>query len=304
MSVKKQELPRNKRKPGGVNFVLTDRDVEILKCLARYRYLQTSQIQRLIFPENKSIQSARRRLKILFHNKIVGRIEPFAPIGRGTAEVVYCLDKLGYETLDAICVEVKAMRKQKQVKYGFLQHAIDVSEFRIHLEIATNQSSSIQLHRFVADHELKTTTQEAIGKKRYKLFDSVYHTGSRQSYTVYPDALIIFRGRGEYEQHQKLYFLEIDRGTEGMKTIQEKVIGYSIYQRENIFKKYGDFADFRVLFQTTSPKRAANMRKALTNLDGQQFCWITDVKKVDESSILTGEIWVDHELNRRRIVKA
>ena len=127
---------------------------------------------------------------------------------------------------------------------------------------------------------------------------------NKQSYTVYPDALIILRGKGEYAKFQKLYFLEVDRSTEGLRIIQDKVIGYNLYRRENVFKKFGAFDDFQVLFQAPSQKRAGNIRQALTDLEGTESVWVTSADQVTEDSILGSTIWTDHMLVPQRLLKS
>ncbi len=72
-------LPRFERQPG-VPFVLTERDIEMLKVINRYRYLRTGQIKRLVFPDNASLQSTRRRLRGLYHNGSMNRMVPEAEV--------------------------------------------------------------------------------------------------------------------------------------------------------------------------------------------------------------------------------
>ena len=45
-------LAKFKRSPDRVAFQMTDRDIEILQALNRYRYLRTGQIHELLFGEN------------------------------------------------------------------------------------------------------------------------------------------------------------------------------------------------------------------------------------------------------------
>lgn len=300
---KKKHLSKHKREPSGIKFVLTDRDIEILKAVNRCRYLKTSQIKKLVFADNKTIQPTRRRLKYLYHNKFLDRVVPFVQIGKGEAETAYFLDKEGTELLKDSEEEIYVYSKTGQVKHHFLSHALGISEFRINLEIALKNHTVIDLKRFTADFEIKAHTKEAVGKKIYKLFDEVTHPINKGRYIVYPDALIVFQGKGKYSEYQKLFFLEIDRGTEGLSRIQNKIVGYHIYFQQKIFTKFGKFKDFTILLQTNSTKRAQNIRKSLTDLNGTQFLWITTHNKANEKTILHNPIWQDHELNMRSLLK-
>ena len=295
----------SKRNPtAGVRFTLTGRDVEMLKTIERFRYIRTGQLHRLHFPKGSTLQGIRRRLKYLFHNRYVGRVEPFVQIGHGSAETAYHIGREGVKLLEELGVETTYYRKANQVKHQFLHHALDISEFRVHLELALRDHAVVQLHRFTADFELKARTDAAVGRRRYKLYDEIVHPVNKQSYTVYPDALIILRGKGEYAKFQKLYFLEVDRSTEGLRIIQDKVIGYNLYRRENVFKKFGAFDDFQVLFQAPSQKRAGNIRQALTDLEGTESVWVTSADQISEDSILGSAIWTDHTLAPQRLLKS
>ncbi len=288
-----------------IRFRLQSRDIEILKVINRYRYLRMNQIKRLVFPENRSPQSARKRLKYLFHNRFLGRINPFVQPGAGQPDTAYFLEKDGAQLLAEQCPdeEIFFYGKSARVQYAFLNHALELSEFRMYLEIALKNYPRVELGRFIADFELKSHFDRAIGKNRYKLFHEVEHPIDHRRYVVYPDGLIILKGTGEYAHHQKLYFLEIDRGTEGLRRIQEKIIGYHLYKTQGVFHKFGKFRNFKVLIQTTSPKRVQNMRKALTNMDSSHLVWITDREKVWENSVLHEPIWLDHELNLKSVIK-
>ena len=88
-----------------------------------------------VAPENKSIQSTRRRLKYLFHEGFLGRISPFIQVGQGSAETAYYLDKAGINFLQEY-EEVFVYSESGQVKHHFLNHALDLSEFRVNFEIA------------------------------------------------------------------------------------------------------------------------------------------------------------------------
>lgn len=168
-------LSRRKRQPKAVAFKLVERDLEILRTLVRYKYLRTSQIKRLHFSENASIQSARRRLKYLFHHGYVGRIEALVKPGSGAAETAYFIKAKGIEFLDDEFPNLVLPKKRDRVKPQYLNHALDVSEFQLVLEQALQDHPTAELHRFVADHELKDKASKAVGRQRYKLFDQVQH---------------------------------------------------------------------------------------------------------------------------------
>jgi len=288
----KTYLPRDQRQ--AISFCLTERDIEILKAVNRYRYMRTSQVWRLIFPDNKTTQAPTRRLKYLYHNGFLSRIQPLMRPGQGSGEMCYHLAREGEKLLQECDEKVRHYNKSGTAKHIFLQHALDLSEFRVNLELALKESQIARLHRFVCDFEIKEKTDSAIGKYRYKLYHECIHPLTRERFVVYPDGLIVLHGVGKYEEFQTLYFLEIDRGTESLSRIRDKVIGYELYRQNNIFKKFGEFKRFKVLLQTNSKKRAENIRKHLIGQAGEDLIWVTYVDQVEEHTIVKAPIWVTH----------
>jgi hypothetical protein len=298
-----KRLATRHREPA-VAFALTARDLDILRAVHRCRYLKTSQIQRLVFPDCRTVQSARRRLKYLYHNGYLGRVAPLLVFGKGGGETAYYLDRPGAELLAGEGDPSLAVARAGRVQHRFLEHALDLAEFRVQLERALLAHPVVTLQRFTADFELKAHTEAAIGKKRYQLYDDVVHPTNRQRYIVYPDALIVLQGKDAFADFRRLFFLEIDRGSEGLHVIRDKVIGYNLYRRLDVYKKFGPFDRFRVLLQTSSPRRAAHLRTALTDLEGADLVWLTDVFQVREQTLLAAPIWTDSAGVARTLLKA
>jgi hypothetical protein len=290
-------------------FRLTERDWGILRMLNRYRYARTSQISRLLFPATASPQMARRRLRNLADPayRYIERIEPYVQIGNGSAECAWHLDRSGKELLRALGDELVAYPRNKRggrVKHDFLAHALDLSEFRLVLELALRNHPVIGLHRFTGQHELKRHVTAAIGADAYQLYDRVTdpHAIQGQSYKVDPDALVVLQGKGRFADARQLYFVETDRGTEGLGRLRDKVIGYGLYHELAVYRKYGDFVGFLVLFQVPSPRRADNLRRALAATRGAELVWITDSARVTEATVLSAPIWLDHRGERKAIL--
>jgi hypothetical protein len=278
-------------------FRLTDRDIAILRVVGRYRYLRTGQIKRLLFPENTTKQSVLRRLRCLADPAwdYLRKIQPYVQAGRAAPETAYFLGRAGAELLEARGEPAPAYARGNpgRVRHLFLEHALELSEFRVNLELALRGTPSVALQRFTADFELKEQSAKGMGLKGYKLYHTVVDAPSRRSFEVYPDALIILRGTGEYASVQRLYFLEIDRGTERLEQVRQKILGYHCFREQGVFRKYGRFHQdrFRVLLQTSSPKRAANLRALLRGSDGEDLVLITAAEEVREDTILKQPVW-------------
>lgn len=286
-------LSKFKREPKKLApFVVTDRDVKIMRALGLYRYLSVSQIRRLFFPTSINAQAANGRLKKLFHTSFIQKVSPYTRLGDPQAEFVYFLDKKGARYLDDLGFPSTTWRKAKDVKQQFLQHALDLSDFRINLELGLKQQELVRLDTFIPDFQMRRGAQQYASKHRYELYTELVSPTNRRSYVVYPDAMIVLTAELDGQRFDSLYFVEIDRGTHGLEKLREKIHGYHLYHTKGLHKQLvSSVNDFTVLFQTTSPKRVRNLQEMLTGYIGSERVWMTDYGQVDQNSLLFEPIW-------------
>ncbi|MEM7241239.1 MAG: replication-relaxation family protein [Pseudomonadota bacterium] len=298
-----QKFSKSGRRNASVKFVMTERDTEILRALGEYRYLRTGQISRLIFPNNNTVQSARRRLKYLYHAGYIGRIQPMEDQPLGATELAYFLEKAGRELLDDDSLPNFSLKQH--VKPLFLRHALQVSEFRLQWTQATEAEQNIYLHRVIMDSELKQHTEGLIGKKRYRLFDELHDPIGKRKLVVHPDLLLIMRAElPSGKESKRLFLVEIDRGTEGLRVIADKLTGYHLYRRERVFKKFGSFDNFRVLIQTTSEKRAQNIASIAKDFSEVLDVWVVENNRASAKSVLRKPIWINSKNSpKKKILK-
>lgn len=290
--------PRTAAKAGSpVPLQLTPRDLEILRAVHRYRYLRTGQIKRLLFPESTTFQSARRRLRKLAHPawRYLIRIGRAGQAGETAPEAAFCLGVAGVAMLNSCGDElIPYPRSRGGYEHLFLEHALAISEFRLALELGLKAEPDICLHRFVHEDELKTHLRRVISKDAYKLFHRFTHPRSRREYLVHPDALIVL-ATGDEAAARRLYFLEIDRGTESLRLLADKVTGYRLLKQSGAFRKFGNFADFLVFLVTNSERRARNIRSTMTDIPGEADIWIAVDTAISKTTVLSGAVWLDHE---------
>jgi hypothetical protein len=284
---------RNKRSKGGMAFRLTGRDMGIIQAVNRYRYLRSGQINRLFFPENTSKQSCQKRLKYLFHNGYLDRIFPYVQLGTeekdASSDVAYRLDKQGVTYLEDSGEEVIFPTRKRRVRHEFLRHALDLSEFRVCLELGLAALPGYQLRLFVPDFLQKEGATGLTGLRRYRLYDEIRDPATGEMVVFYPDAMMVLEATGA--DARRLYFIEIDRGTEGLQTIRRKMRAYQLYARNRVFAKLGKFQNFTVLFQTSSERRAANMVRLVAEMDSGLQVLVTHAAAVTEKTLLTEPVW-------------
>jgi hypothetical protein len=185
---------------------------------------------------------------------------------------------------------------------GLPQHALAISEFRLALELGLTAEPGLRLQRFVHEEELKTHLRRVTGKDAYKLFHRCVHPRSGREYLVHPDALFVLAA-GEEAAARRLFFLEIDRGTEAPRLLADKTAGYRLLRESGACRKFGDFSGFLVLIVTNSARRAERLRKALIDVPGEEDVWIAADTEISKDTVLNGTVWLDHEGRRQAILR-
>lgn len=99
-------ISRSQREPNRIRFALVTRDQEIIEFVNYSRYATTSPIKRYVFPENRSPQSCRPRVKALFHHGYLERVQPLVTPEKGSSEIAYCLGDQGREVLKGRDIEM------------------------------------------------------------------------------------------------------------------------------------------------------------------------------------------------------
>ena len=97
---------------------------------------------------------------------------------------------------------------KSQVSPLFLAHTLEVSEFRINLEIALKSNAKAKLKKFISEFELKANFHTFQDHQRFKIFHKE-HSLDGKDYPVYPDALFIIQARAS--DYKEFFFVEINK---------------------------------------------------------------------------------------------
>ena len=81
------------------------------------------------------------------------------------------------------------------------------------------------------------------------------------------------------------FFLEVDRGTEGGKIIQDKISRYIEYAESGSYERQFAAKPFRVLFVAASRRRAESLLK-ITAAQTNKIFWITSWDRFKKAKIL------------------
>jgi len=280
-----------------VQFQMTKRDYEIIKAVNRYRFLQTFQIAKLV---SSPVQTIRRRLKLLYKSFFLNRYRPFIRVGDPKPPFAYYLGPEGARLLTERGEDVYSYPKSGKVKHQFFSHALDLSDFRLSLELAirhhkkvgsplfvsyfeqwreredeaeaqTNESGQPGTTTVVTEQTISPKASQRIGYERFRIFFA-FRSQRNERVVLYPDGLFVLQVKDK-PQIKALFLLEIDRSTEGLSVIRKKLIVYSQWYKTNQFQAFGDFGrnqdgserGFKLLIQCKSQKRVHSLVKAIKN---------------------------------------
>lgn len=170
---------------------LSTRDAQIIRYVARFRQLSTSQIARLVFHENKSDEPHKRVLLRLSENKVLHRVERrmVGGSGSGSGQYVYSLGVNGFRFL---VPRGGKFTPARTVNY----HSLSIGEAYVRL-VEAERTGAIEIRRYaVESRDIEINGVE-----------------------IRPDLEVEYLRWGE-RQH---LWAEIDLGTEDTRQLREKI---------------------------------------------------------------------------------
>jgi Replication-relaxation len=190
------------------------RDLAVLQCLAELRFVTGGQLTRRCFADDPdpavSGRAARRALLRLVRLGLLARLpRQVGGVRAGSAGFVYHLGPSG-QRLSAERGWQPEQRRRRSLTPGtlFLQHSLAIAELHTQL-VEADRSRRFELLELTAEPSC------------WRSYDGL----GNQRTSLKPDSYVRL-GLGDYEHS---YFLEIDRGTEGWRTIVRQLTSYTAY---------------------------------------------------------------------------
>lgn len=277
-------LPRYIRSPEKApRLLLQERDIAMLEDMWHHRLLTTSQIELLRQSDARldlrfvSRLTLTRRLKLLFHHQYVQRI--VRPMAKGSLEPVYVLDNRAARVLRQRHGDVSVRSPSQMPKTLALDHLLGINQVRVTLTAAiANRKGGprVELVSWLYNDAVKFSVVVAAPADR-----------SRRV-TLIPDAFFSLR----VPPQRLFYFVEVDLGSETLKTLVAKCQAYVRYWQSGGFGR--DFTvppqvAFRVLFVAPTQKRARSIESAIRTLEaGRTMFWTTTQAQITPASMLEG----------------
>lgn len=274
----KKILPRYQRlfqeKP---SLVLQERDIEIIKAVYEYRFLNSELIKALFKGSERGILL---RLQKLFHHGYLDRLK-----GLVSHPIVYALGDRGADLLSESSGldrgQIIWRKKNQEVKEYYLGHTLQIANFRATLTLALKDKPKTKIISWLPEREIKDEVMIKEG----------YYRKIRAP--LIPDAFLTIEDKEDLLN----FFLECDRSTMTQERFLNKMKAYWYYWKENQHKKKLEIDSFRVLTITKSQERKENLRELTKQADdrknGSEMFWFTSEENYnlkDPQSILK-PIW-------------
>lgn len=239
---------------------LSERDIAVARSVAEHRFLTAAHVEQLHFVEHASSESGsrvcRRVLARLARDRVLARLaRRVGGVRAGSASYVYALGPVGARLLGRPSRVVEPSEQ-------FLNHTLAIADARLQL-LAASRTGRFELLRV------------EIEPRCWRRWLGV--GGARE--IVRPD-LHVVTGSGEFED---LWFLEIDRGTEGPVALIRKCRAYEAYWRTGVEQQaHGAFPV--VVWVTPDEERARKIRSVTTRNSGlkQDLFRVVSVAGLDE----------------------
>jgi len=252
--------------------MLTERDVNLLKALHKFRFLSSAQAKRA--GGFTSMDTARFRLRVL---RGLGMVKCFKHL---TGEHVHFISNDACEFIGK-----PALNMRPPQSLLFVQHLLDTVDFWMALMLSPLRRQEQVGAGFIPYFYNKPGSQSAA-----KIIQA--RAGNGKRYT--PDgAMVLHRKSGEGTP--QLFFVEIDRGTSAPKRVEEALNFYYRYLAGGEFRVHykrlynHDFEYFRILVVTNDAGRMERLRALDIPEDFRKFLLFTDGYGEDP----LGRVWVN-----------
>lgn len=267
---------------------ITERDLQILKHLRRYKFLVTKQIRSLCFPNDKDGSVARDRLRKLEKHGLVQRrrAEVANPFSSNTMPV-WLPTEDGCSALALECNDTSWLLDippSTRAWQNFAHYAC-VSDFHIQLDQAITQQNRVVLPELIFEHDLLDNAKHDASEK-FRL-NTIVQTSPRKIVCA-PDSAFEL----QVDSYRRAYYVELERGSDTpVRAIAKKHQGYfHLNQTEKYKLHFPQAQDMRVLFIAPTSSWRDALKKAAADKPGAELYLFLSLEDVSPDSILHGEI--------------
>jgi Replication-relaxation len=251
-------------------FQITERDVEIVRQVARHRFLRSTHISQLLDASHKKILE---RLSPLYHAGYLDR--PRAQLeyhvrGGGSAPLVYALGNRGAQLLAARdgygAADVDWAYKNSETGREFILHTLAIADVRVALAVACHRHGGISLiHQDQLLESLPAETRAARNPWAWRV--RAPHNGGFAEIGILPDIVFALKFP---DGRRRAFFVECDRGTMPVErsnldqtSMVRKFLAYEATRKQGLHSQRFGWKAFRTLIITSNTDRITNMRAVI-----------------------------------------
>jgi DNA-binding Lrp family transcriptional regulator len=303
--------PRFRRASEPPAFRLTNDDIEIVRLLARHRFLRSTHIAALV---GRSLDAVNGRLNGLFHHGYIDR--PRAQLDyyptAVSAPIAYALANRGARLLKQhgiVFANLEWSRKNHEAGRPFIEHQLEIMDFYVALQTAMRARNDA---RVIHSDEMIATLPDRSFAARLLLRVKLRDQGAVHEIGVVPDLVFGIRLASGAQYN---FIVEIDRGTMPIvrsdirqTSFARKMHAYLAAHAARMHERHFGWKTFRVLTVTTDDNRMRTMMDALRRLrvarspDAQLFYFATrgDMRAADPLT----RPWCDGNGHAARLISA
>ena len=264
--------PRFRRAAEPPPLRLTDDDVEIVRQLARHRFLRSTHIAALV---GRSLDRANDRLHKLFHAGYIDRPRAqldYYPTGGGSP-FVYALADRGARLLierdGTDFSNVEWTRKNRLAGRPFIDHQLEIMDFYVGLQVAAQGRNDVQVIH--ADELVASFPDQVFSATNpFALQTRINHHGTMLNVGLIPDLVFGLRFP---DGSRRCFMVEIDRGTMPITrsnlmqtSFERKMRAYLSAHAARQHERHFGWKTFRVLTVTSDQYRVQSMQEALAGI--------------------------------------
>lgn len=264
-----------------------ERDVEVLRSLARYYVLNRAQIQRLHFKTNQGDRIARRRLQELLSERLINRTQVQVLVPGSSPAPAYYPSPKGCDFLHSATGDDRYLLTPTQTPNSHhLYHWLAISDVHIALDEAL-KTSDAECPEWLNEWDVANKDAEA-PEKRYRIYTLIQ---TAPKLVCAPDAAFLLSVRSM----TKVHYLELDRGTSGVKQVaSSKTPGYAAMAERALHLRHFSepaLTSFAVLMVAPTETRRELLRKAIGDKPGAPAWRFACKADLTPEKFLTAPVW-------------
>jgi hypothetical protein len=309
------QLKRLSRPDNPPPFRITDRDLEILRAVARYRFMTSDQIVRYLTTLDPGTSGAHilRRLQLCFYHSYLDRPRQQHLQLSAFSHLVYALGREGARAIAGavpyIDPHLEWSTKNARATTPHIVHTLETTEAMLQLERGCRERGDLRLiDHFDLVPYFPVTTRELADPFRLRV--TVQHDGQPVALNAIPDRLVSLLLPDDRRHN---LCIEIDRATmsvaarrlSGKSSFGRKVRAYFAAWRQDRHREQWAFQGFRVLTVTPSENRIKGMltvqRKITNGRAAAMFLYTTPQRLAEHGAF--APIWISADGDGLRLLQ-